>query len=542
MYRTLRAPAVALLVLVVTLTGPSNAFASNGGHTRPAPDHGRRTFSTGEARGVLTRAQRLFRKDTRNSAGRQGVGRGPENEVTLTLRDLLRARSALTGTDRRTADSLLARPTNGSQNDPVKYGSTRPYRTYCPSGSNICIHYVTSGPHAISLTDSDHDGVPNYVEYVMTTMTYVWNYEISTMGYRAPISDSATAGRTRGNPNSKFDVYLAELGNLGLYGYCAPEGSTSSHQLPGYCVLDNNYSRAEYGSSSFLKPMRVTAAHEFFHAIQFGYDVDEDLWFMEGTATWMEDEVFDAINDNYQYLALSPIRYPRKSADYSYGLHPYGAWIFFRYAAEKLHDRNVVRQMWEAADAGAGSAYSLQAIESVVSARTSWPTFFNTFGAWNLLPNGTYAERSQYPRPVYLLSRALTAQSPSLSRSTYLPHLSSAAVRFSPDASLGSGGQVRIAVNGPDTTHGTTALVQTRFRNGAVTYSQMTLNSAGYGSVTTGFDRQTISSVVVVVANASTALRDCGTVTDYDGGPLYSCYGRGVFDSNQGFTVTARAL
>jgi hypothetical protein len=29
----------------------------------------------------------------------------------------------------------------------------------------------------------------------------------------------------------------------------------------------------------------VTAAHEFFHAIQYGYDVSEDPWLMESTAT-----------------------------------------------------------------------------------------------------------------------------------------------------------------------------------------------------------------------------------------------------------------
>ena len=125
------------------------------------------------------------------------------------------------------------------------------------------------------------------------------------------------------------------------------------HRLPGYCVLDNNYARSQYGSANFLNPLRVTAAHEFFHAIQFAYDVDEDLWFMEGTATWVEDEVYPTINDNRQYLAYSPIRYPRCSADYTSGLHRYGSWILFRFASEYLHNRAIVRRMWEAADSAA---------------------------------------------------------------------------------------------------------------------------------------------------------------------------------------------
>ena len=50
-----------------------------------------------------------------------------------------------------------------------------------------------------------------------------------------------------------------------------------------------------------------TTAHEFNHSIQFGYgalagaNVPDDV-FVEGGATWMEDEVHDAADDNYNYL------------------------------------------------------------------------------------------------------------------------------------------------------------------------------------------------------------------------------------------------
>ena len=47
----------------------------------------------------------------------------------------------------------------------------------------------------------------------------------------------------------------------------------------------------------------MTAAHEFFHAVQFAYDAADDQWFMESTATWMEDEIYDDVNDNLQYLS-----------------------------------------------------------------------------------------------------------------------------------------------------------------------------------------------------------------------------------------------
>ena len=75
--------------------------------------------------------------------------------------------------------------------------------------------------------------------------------------------------------------------------------------------------------------LKVTAAHEFFHAVQFAYDIGEDGWFMESTATWMEEHVYDAINDNLQYLATSPLAQPLIPLDQTSGLRVYGAWIFW---------------------------------------------------------------------------------------------------------------------------------------------------------------------------------------------------------------------
>ncbi|MET0838696.1 MAG: MXAN_6640 family putative metalloprotease [Marmoricola sp.] len=537
MPRLLRGPLVAALALVMAAVLPLQAEAA----PSPGPAQPKPHFTRAEAKDVLAEAKSQFRKQTPGNAARSLAGHTPDTDITLTLRDLSRARTALTGEDLREANNLLARPTNAAPGDAVKYGGTRPFRSWCPAGSPVCVHWVTSGVHAISLLDSDRDGIPNYVEYVHTTMQYVYNYEVRTMGYRAPRSDSATAGKYRGNPNGKYDVYLAELGDVGLYGYCAPEGSASVHQLPGYCVLDNNYARSQYGSANILDPMRVTAAHEFFHAIQFAYDVDEDLWFMEGTATWVEDEVFPAINDNVQYLAYSPIRYPRSSADYTSGLHRYGAWIMFRFAAEYFRDRNVVRQMWEAADSGRGSAYSLQAIRSVVSARTAWETFFNRFASWNTLHGGSYRERARYPTPTYLRLQTLSATSPSTGNLTaVLRHLASASVKIVPATNLPTTKQLVVEVDAPDTSSGSTALLQVRFRSGSTSLLAIPLDAAGNGARTTGFDRTRISSAVVVLANTSTAMTDCGEIIDYDG-PLYSCAGRGVLDA-QRFQVRVQVL
>ena len=100
--------------------------------------------------------------------------------------------------------------------------------------------------------------------------------------------------------------------------------------------------------------LKVTAAHEFFHAIQFAYDVDEDLWFMEGSATWVEDEVYDSINDNYQFLAVQPDPVPPATRPTTGSTWPPTApSCSSGMPAERLRSRDIVRQFWKYADATA---------------------------------------------------------------------------------------------------------------------------------------------------------------------------------------------
>ena len=84
----------------------------------------------------------------------------------------------------------------------------------------------------------------------------------------------------------------------------------------------------------------MTAAHEFFHAVQAAYDWFEDAWFMESTAAWMEDEVYTDINDNLQYLTSSPLRHPEVPLDFGNtdDFYLYGAWIWWRFLSEYLGD------------------------------------------------------------------------------------------------------------------------------------------------------------------------------------------------------------
>ena len=150
-------------------------------------------------------------------------------------------------------------------------------------------------------------------------MKKTWAREVGQLGYRRPVKDGNRGG------NDKFDVYLKDLGAKGYYGYCAKERLKPGTRwmASGYCVLDNNFSRAEFGAKP-VESLKVTAAHEFFHAIQYAYDYAEDGWIMEATATWMEERVADDVNDNRQYLPHGQVAQPGEALDLfnSGGLRP----------------------------------------------------------------------------------------------------------------------------------------------------------------------------------------------------------------------------
>ncbi len=263
-----------------------------------------------EASYALERARSLF--DLAGVRARFGhVARPDPRSATLVLRDLALRVGQLSARPRAIADRILARPTDGI-GDPFDDGYTVSEEPP-ECSADVCVHYVATTDDAPDPDDLDISGVPDYVEAVLSVLDHVWAEEVDGLGYRAPKSD-ATSDNDGGS--ALLDVYLADIGVGGLYGYCA---SDDPHLGPppydfwdmsAYCVLDDDYDISQFGYPNPMKPLKVTAAHEFFHAVQFAYDIAEDGWFMESTATWMEEHVYDAINDNRQYLASSPLAKP----------------------------------------------------------------------------------------------------------------------------------------------------------------------------------------------------------------------------------------
>ena len=151
------------------------------------------------------------------------------------------------------------------------------------------------------LTDSDADGTPDYIENLGAIFEYVWNFEISNRGFDMPPNDADLPSNDENNrnPDDRYDIFVYDMNP---YGYAKPEylvNETPENDKTSFIAVENDYIGF---SGTQLECMQVTAAHEFHHAIQFGYDYEEKGWWMETTSVYMEDEVYPDINDNYQYL------------------------------------------------------------------------------------------------------------------------------------------------------------------------------------------------------------------------------------------------
>ena len=78
----------------------------------------------------------------------------------------------------------------------------------------------------------------------------------------------------------------------------------------------------------------MTLAHEYNHILQFGYDAFQDAWFAESTATWMEDQVYNGIDDYLRYVRRWVKRWDTPlttSSIKEYGSAVWNQWLAHRY-------------------------------------------------------------------------------------------------------------------------------------------------------------------------------------------------------------------
>ncbi|UCB53105.1 MAG: hypothetical protein JSV10_03205 [Candidatus Zixiibacteriota bacterium] len=294
------------------------------------------------------------------------------------LAEVIRDWNLLSPATQSSLNSLMARP-------------NRQYSYVSPS-NYFKIHYNKTGSHAVPSLDDNGNDIPDYVEWLGDYADSVWRTQVANLGYFDPPSDGGAGG------DNRYDIYTE---NMPYYGYAQPEspGPKPWDDYTSYISVHRDF----YGFPPNQDPdgnqkgaMKVTLAHEFFHAIEFAYDVYEDIWYMETSSTWMEDVVYDVVNDCYNYLPHF-FDHPEESMQ-STSIHMYANYIWNSYLSENF-GLDAVWGIWN----GCVWHDGLWSLDSVLFARgSSRDEEFKTFTAWNFVTGNRddgihYDEGSEYP-------------------------------------------------------------------------------------------------------------------------------------------------
>jgi hypothetical protein len=366
-----------------------------------------------------------------------------------------------------------------------------PEQTYLSPAGKFRIHYTTSGS----------DAVPTlaWVHTVATTFDQVVSYYASHSWQPAPTSGDVP-----------YDVYLVDLAPQGYYGLTNSDQSVASTNHPNaytsWMELDNNFTDPIYKPHLYtpLQSLEITAAHEYHHAIQYGYSYYFDIWYAEATSTWMEDEVYDGVNQLYSYLSASLLNTNLSldiSADISTG-GGYGRWLLNRHFTELYPGQNMVLRFWEALSTVSSPHGQDIAMPPVIDSvlRTAGSSLANDFfgyagklytGAWTTHPSeitsipGVALVPTSNSYPITVTS----VPSPVIT----LPHYSFAYFRLTPPAVPPATLQITLT---RDT--GITATVYRKTNNTITPYSPGADTDL---IVVPGFD--TASEVVLLMANTT---------------------------------------
>ena len=332
------------------------------------PRQGLASLTEAEAERTLEEAEEILAGDAEAAP----TGR----ELTVALRDLALALPALRGSERREARAILVRPTDGA-GDPLGDGYAVDEETpVCSAG--FCVHYVAATNDAPSLVDvSPANGIPDYVERVLEAAEASYSVANGLLGWTEPRSDGSRGG------NSKTDVYLKNISSQGLFGYAAPDPSQGLvRKQYAYLVIDNDYSAAEFpGYATPLDPMRVTIAHEYNHVLQFAYDSFQDTWLFESTATWMEEQVFPAIDDYVDGFVAEFARRPHVPLTDPRTRKIYGDAVWQHFLSSRF-DHAVTRDAWASSTKTRPKDFAVGAFDHVLDGRgTSFSRQFARFAA-----------------------------------------------------------------------------------------------------------------------------------------------------------------
>lgn len=249
---------------------------------------------------------------------------------------------------------------------------------------HFVVHYTLSGVDAVTQA---------YLDEAVAMLDTVWRTEVDAFGWPAPPADCGEGG------DERYDVYLLDtLGSDSAMGYTSPEeligDNPNSPGIEGwatysYLAIDNDFD----GWDDPIAALYATAAHEFHHAIQFGYDLGDINWLYEASASWMETQVFPVEEDATPYIVdvfdLPGLCVGSTPDDPYYGTRIYAEWLILDSIAQD-HGTAAIQLLWEIISEyeGMQNFYQLAA-----DLRTSTPEIMQRVAIRNLLLDYELADR-----------------------------------------------------------------------------------------------------------------------------------------------------
>lgn len=249
---------------------------------------------------------------------------------------------------------------------------------------NFRIHYDTEGDNAVPPADTDANGIPDYVDSCAYYYEYALEYETEGMCFIEPLGDRGADGSER------IDIYLVEIGIKrisdnagGYYGVTYP----ATHRGTFFILMDNDFSTGDslyfqdrpsipaYFSTG-VDAMKITAAHELNHGIQYRYQIDVygvPTMINEMTSSWLEHRLYPEVRDYFQFmpnLFWNLEDWPLCSDRYDAG---YRWSIFFQFIESEYGD-DVICRTWELIADGVYQSDQLKgygALDSALKERNS---------------------------------------------------------------------------------------------------------------------------------------------------------------------------
>ncbi len=189
---------------------------------------------------------------------------------------------------------------------------------------------------------------------------------------------------------------------MSYYGYTTVIGGTATR-----IVLHNTFNgfpNNDDPEGNAIGAAKVTCAHEFKHASQRAQSGWSEGGWVELDATWMEDVVYDVVNDYYNYLPSgSGISAPGTSLNGgSTSTGSYEDCIWQHYMSETYGEQIVIDFWdWRSSNTGQNVLYSYNSVLGTYG--SSLAEAYIEFGAWNLATSSRALSGIGYGEPPTIL-------------------------------------------------------------------------------------------------------------------------------------------